>query len=44
VDALASFGVVHADMPVTLANTWLAVQGRSVRRDLPASVSLNRRA
>ncbi|HKS43904.1 MAG TPA: hypothetical protein VJT49_02100 [Amycolatopsis sp.] len=26
-DALASFGVVHADMPVTLANTWLAVRG-----------------
>jgi hypothetical protein len=27
VDALASFGVVHADMPVTLANIWLAMQG-----------------
>jgi hypothetical protein len=27
VDALASFGVVHADMPVTLANIWLAIQG-----------------
>ena len=26
-DALASFGVVHADMPVTLANIWLAMQG-----------------
>ena len=27
VDALASFGVVHADMPLTLANIWLAIQG-----------------
>ena len=27
VDALASFGVVHADMPVALASIWLAVQG-----------------
>ena len=27
VDALASFGVVHADMPLTLACIWLAVQG-----------------
>jgi hypothetical protein len=27
VDALALFGVVHADMPVTLANIWLAMQG-----------------
>jgi hypothetical protein len=27
VDALASFGVVHTDMPVTLANIWLAIQG-----------------
>jgi len=26
-DALASFGVVHADMPLTLANIWLAIQG-----------------
>ena len=24
-DALASFGVVHADMPLTLANIWLAI-------------------
>ena len=38
-DALASFGVVHADMPLTLANIWLAIQGQPVRRDLPASVS-----
>ena len=27
VDTLASFGVVHADMPVTLANIWFAIQG-----------------
>lgn len=26
-DALASFGVVHADMPLTLASIWLAIQG-----------------
>ena len=26
VDALASFGVVHADMPLTLTNIWLAIQ------------------
>ena len=26
-DALASFGVVHADMPLMLANIWLAIQG-----------------
>ena len=25
-DALASFGVIHADMPLTLANIWLAIQ------------------
>jgi hypothetical protein len=27
VDALASFGVVRADVPLTLANIWLAIQG-----------------
>ena len=42
-DALASFGVVHADMPLTLANIWLAIQGPACWRDLPASVPLNRR-
>ena len=26
VDALAWLGVVHADMPLTLANIWLAIQ------------------
>ena len=39
VDALASFGVVHADMPLTLANIWLAIQGPACSEDLPASVS-----
>jgi hypothetical protein len=24
---LASFGAVHADMPLTLASIWLAIQG-----------------
>ena len=36
VDALAPFGVEHADMPLTPANVWLAVQGREVRSDLSA--------
>jgi hypothetical protein len=27
VDAVAWFGVVHADMPVTLASIWLAIWG-----------------
>jgi len=25
-DALAPFGVVHADMPLSPANVWLAIQ------------------
>jgi aerobic carbon-monoxide dehydrogenase large subunit len=29
VDALAPFGVVHADMPLTPANVWLAIQRAS---------------
>jgi aerobic carbon-monoxide dehydrogenase large subunit len=33
-DALAPFGVRHADMPLTPAQVWLAVQGRPVRTDL----------
>ncbi len=37
VDALAPFGVVHADMPLTPANVWLAIQGRPVRADLAVS-------
>ncbi len=33
-DALAPFGVRHADMPLTPANVWCAIQGRPVRTDL----------
>jgi aerobic carbon-monoxide dehydrogenase large subunit len=34
VDALAPFGVEHADMPLTPAAVWLATRGRRVRPDL----------
>jgi aerobic carbon-monoxide dehydrogenase large subunit len=34
VDALAPFGVVHADMPLSPGNVWRAIQGRPVRTDL----------
>ena len=34
IDALAPFGVRHADMPLTPAQVWLAMQGRPVRTDL----------
>src|SRR5246500_3478246 len=37
VDALAPFGVTHADMPLTPANVWLAIPGRPVRSDLSVS-------
>jgi carbon-monoxide dehydrogenase large subunit len=37
VDALAPFGVVHADMPLTPGNVWRAIQGRPVRTDLSLS-------
>ncbi len=37
VDALAPFGVRHADMPLTPANVWRAIQGRPVRPDLAVS-------
>ena len=37
IDALAPFGVVHADMPLTPANVWRAIQGRPVRSDLALS-------
>jgi aerobic carbon-monoxide dehydrogenase large subunit len=37
VDALAPFGVVHADMPLTPANVWRAIQGRPIRPDLAIS-------
>ncbi len=33
-DALAPFGVVHADMPLTPASVWRAIQGRPIRPDL----------
>jgi aerobic carbon-monoxide dehydrogenase large subunit len=33
-DALKPFGVRHADMPLTPAQVWLAMQGRPVRTDL----------
>ena len=34
VDALAPFGVEHADMPLTPAMVWRAIQGRPLRSDL----------
>jgi aerobic carbon-monoxide dehydrogenase large subunit len=34
VDALAPFGVRHADMPLTPAAVWRAIQGRPIRADL----------
>jgi len=37
VDALAPFGVVHADMPLTPATVWRAIQGRPIRPDLAIS-------
>ncbi|HUC22666.1 MAG TPA: aerobic carbon-monoxide dehydrogenase large subunit [Streptosporangiaceae bacterium] len=37
VDALAPFGVTHADMPLTPASVWRAIQGRPVRPDLALS-------
>ena len=33
-DALKPFGVRHADMPLTPANVWSAIQGRRHRSDL----------
>ncbi len=33
-DALAPFGVLHADMPLTPAAVWCAIQGRPLRSDL----------
>ncbi len=33
-DALAPYGVRHADMPLTPANVWSAIQGNPVRTDL----------
>ncbi len=34
VDALRPFGVRHADMPLTPAQVWRAIQGRPLRTDL----------
>jgi len=34
VDALAPFGVTHADMPLTPAAVWRAIAGRPIRPDL----------
>ena len=34
IDALEPFGVRHADMPLTPANVWMAMQGRPMRTDL----------
>jgi len=34
IDALSPFGVRHADMPLTPAQVWLAIQGRPARTDL----------
>ena len=37
VDALAPYGVRHADMPLTPANVWRTIQGRPFRTDLAIS-------
>jgi carbon-monoxide dehydrogenase large subunit len=34
IDALAPYGVRHADMPLTPANVWRTIQGRPLRTDL----------
>ena len=34
IDAISPFGVRHADMPLTPANVWRAIQGRPVRVDM----------
>jgi len=34
IDALAPYGVRHADMPLTPANVWSTMQGRPLRTDL----------
>jgi carbon-monoxide dehydrogenase large subunit len=33
-DALAPFGVRHADMPLTPSNVWRAIQGNPIRVDM----------
>jgi carbon-monoxide dehydrogenase large subunit len=37
IDALKPFGVRHADMPLTPAQVWCAIQGRPLRTDLAVS-------
>jgi carbon-monoxide dehydrogenase large subunit len=37
IDALRSYGVRHADMPLTPAQVWRAIQGRPLRTDLAIS-------
>ena len=37
IDALKPFGVRHADMPLTPAQVWCAIQGRPLRSDLSVS-------
>ena len=34
IDAIAPFGVRHADMPLTPANVWRAIQGNPMRTDM----------
>jgi len=34
IDAISPFGVRHADMPLTPANVWMAIQGAPMRTDL----------
>jgi aerobic carbon-monoxide dehydrogenase large subunit len=34
IDALEPYGVRHADMPLTPANVWMAMQGKPVRTDI----------
>ena len=33
-DALKPYGVRHADMPLTPAQVWMAMQGRPFRTDM----------
>jgi aerobic carbon-monoxide dehydrogenase large subunit len=37
IDALRPYGVAHADMPLTPAQVWRAIQGRPLRTDLAIS-------
>jgi carbon-monoxide dehydrogenase large subunit len=39
IDALAPFGVRHADMPLTPANVWLAIQAAGAAPSRPDSGS-----